>query len=96
MVPVWKTLELLWGFFQMIGISSISAIGNYKTIFVTSQKHPDTEDPGLTDIFEHGTVSSILQIIKMPNGSLKILVEGIHRAKITELVPQVDFLLADF
>ena len=81
--------------------SSIQAVEyaikhNNKTIFVTSQKHPDTEDPGLTDLFEHGTVSSILQIIKMPNGSLKILVEGIHRAKITELVPQVDFLLADF
>ena len=81
--------------------SSIQAVEyaikhNNKTIFVTSQKHPDTEDPKLDDIFEHGTVSSILQIIKMPNGSLKILVEGIHRAKITELVPQVDFLLADF
>lgn len=69
---------------------------NNKTIFVTSQKHPDTEDPTLPDLFEHGTVSSILQIIKMPNGSLKILIEGIHRAKITEIVPQVDFLLANF
>ena len=81
--------------------SSIQAVEyaikhNNKTIFVTSQKHPDTEDPRLNDLFEYGTVSSILQIIKMPNGSLKILIEGIHRAKITELSPQVDFLLANF
>jgi len=81
--------------------SSIQAVEyaikhNNKTIFVTSQKHPDTEDPVLNDIFEYGTVSSILQIIKMPNGSLKILIEGIHRAKITELSPQVDFLRANF
>lgn len=81
--------------------SSINAVEyamkhNNKTIFVTSQKHPDTEDPKLNDLFEYGTVSSILQIIKMPNGSLKILIEGIHRAKIAELVPQPDFLLANF
>lgn len=81
--------------------SSIQAVEyaikhNNKTIFVTSQKHPDTEDPGLSDLFEYGTVSSILQIIKMPNGSLKILIEGIHRAKISELSPHVDFLLANF
>lgn len=81
--------------------SSINAVEyamkhNNKTIFVTSQKHPDTEDPVLDDLFECGTVSSILQIIKMPNGSLKILIEGIHRARITEIVPQVDFMLANF
>jgi len=81
--------------------SSIQAVEhtvkhNSKTIFVTSQKHPDTENPELNDLFEHGTVSTILQIIKMPNGSLKILIEGIHRAKIIDLAPQEDFLLANF
>ncbi|AXK61015.1 endopeptidase La [Candidatus Chromulinivorax destructor] len=81
--------------------SSINAVEyamkhNNKTIFVTSQKHPDTEDPKLDDLFEYGTVSSILQIIKMPNGSLKILIEGIHRAKIASMAPQSDFLQANF
>lgn len=81
--------------------SSINAVEyamkhNSKTIFVTSQKHPDTEDPKLDDLFEYGTVSSILQIIKMPNGSLKILIEGIHRAKIASMAPQSDFLQANF
>lgn len=81
--------------------SSINAVEyamkhNNKTIFVTSQKHPDTEDPALDDLFEYGTVSSILQIIKMPNGSLKILIEGIHRAKIASMAPQPDFLQANF
>jgi len=81
--------------------SSIQAVEyavkhNNKAIFVTSQKHPDTEDPSLSDIFEHGTVSTILQIIKMPNGSLKILVEGIQRAKITNMQENSGFLLADF
>lgn len=70
---------------------------NNKTIFVSAQKHPDTEDPGMEDLFEYGTVSTILQIIKMPNGSLKILVEGMQRAKITHLdQDNKDFLLAHF
>ena len=68
---------------------------NNKTIFVTAQKHPDTEDPKLDDLFADGTISTILQIIKMPNGSLKILVEGLQRAKITSLDENNgDFLLA--
>jgi len=81
--------------------SSIKAVEyavkhNNKTIFVTAQKHPDTEDPEMSDIFAHGTVSTILQIIKMPNGSLKILIEGAQRAKITDLQEEnPDFLLAN-
>lgn len=70
---------------------------NNKTILVTAQKHPDTEDPQLIDIFDNATVSTILQIIKMPNGSLKILVEGMQRAKISQIEPEhKDFLLAHF
>lgn len=66
---------------------------NNKTIFVTAQKHPDTEDPQLDDLFTYGTISTILQIIKMPNGSLKILVEGLHRARITHLDENVTTFL---
>ncbi|MBP6869726.1 endopeptidase La [Candidatus Babeliales bacterium] len=82
--------------------SSIQAVEyavkhNNKTIFVTAQKHPDTEDPTIVDLFEHGTISTILQIIKMPNGSLKILIEGLQRAKITKTEQDnPDFLLVNF
>lgn len=70
---------------------------NNKMIFVTAQKHPDTEDPGMNDLFEYGTVSTILQIIKMPNGSLKILIEGLQRAKINNLdAENKEFMLAHF
>ena len=54
-----------------------------KTVFVTAQKDPDTENPTIDDIFETGTRSTILQVMRMQNGSLKILVEGLQRAKIT-------------
>jgi ATP-dependent Lon protease len=60
------------------------ALKGTKTIFVTAQKDPDIEHPTPDNIFSYGTRSTILQVMRMPNGSLKILVEGINRAKITE------------
>jgi ATP-dependent Lon protease len=55
-----------------------------KTIFVTAQKHAETEQPFPEDLYTHGTRSTILQMMKMPNNSLKILVEGVIRSKIIE------------
>lgn len=66
--------------------SSISAVENSlknnKSIFITAQKHPDVEHPTENDVFACGTKSTILQVMRMPKGTLKILVEGICRAKI--------------
>jgi ATP-dependent Lon protease len=69
---------------------------NKKTIFVTAQIHPDTEDPTIKDLFHYGTISTILQLIKMPNGSLKILIEGLQRAKITKVEESSDFLMVNY
>jgi len=79
--------------------SSIQAVeyaikNTNKIMFVTAQKHPDTEDPTIQDLFAHGTVCSIMQIIKMPNGSLKILIEGLQRSKVAELEDNQNFILA--
>src|SRR3990167_9551931 len=57
---------------------------NNKTIFVTAQKHADTEQPSTDDLYAYGTKSTILQMMKMPNNSLKILVEGVIRSKMIE------------
>ena len=58
------------------------ALKHDKTIFITTQKDPDIENPTPDDVFAHGAKSTILQIARMPNGALKILVEGLSRAKI--------------
>lgn len=60
------------------------ALKGTKTIFVTAQKDPDIEHPTPDGLYNYGTRSTILQVMRMPNGSLKILVEGINRAKILE------------
>lgn len=58
------------------------ALKHNNTIFITSQKDGKTENPTLNDVFTHGTRSTILQVMRMPNGSLKILAEGVCRSKI--------------
>ncbi|OGB85851.1 endopeptidase La [candidate division TM6 bacterium RIFCSPHIGHO2_12_FULL_38_8] len=55
-----------------------------KTIFVTAQKHAETEQPFPEDLYAFGTRATIVQMMKMPNNSLKILVEGVVRSKIIE------------
>lgn len=57
------------------------ALKNDRTLFITAQKDQQTEHPTQKDLFEQGTRSTILQVMRMPNGSLKILAEGISRAR---------------
>ena len=77
-------------------ISSVEyALNHDKTIFVTAQKNPDVENPSLKDIYHTGTRATILQIMRMPKGPLKILVEGMSRAHITSSEQQDDFMLVN-
>ena len=55
-----------------------------KQILLVTQKDASVDDPSIEDIHEFGTVGSVLQLLKLPDGTVKVLVEGIRRAKITE------------
>ena len=59
------------------------ALKNDRMLFISAQKNADTENPTKDDVFTHGTRSTILQVMRMPNGPLKILAEGLCRAKAT-------------
>ncbi len=76
--------------------SSIQAVEyslrHNKEIFIVAQKHPDVEQPGLNDVYTIGTRSTILQVMRMPKGTLKIMVEGMSRAHITQSEPTDGFL----
>lgn len=52
-----------------------------KSIFITAQRHSEVEQPTAEDVYQYGTRSTILQVMRMPKGTLKILVEGMVRAK---------------
>jgi ATP-dependent Lon protease len=58
------------------------AMNTGKQVLLVAQKNPTDDDPSTRDIFEIGTVASILQLIRLPDGTVKVLVEGVSRAHI--------------
>src|SRR5215217_1527423 len=56
---------------------------DHKQILLGAQKNASQDDPSVEDIYRIGTVSTILQLLKLPDGTVKVLVEGGRRAKIT-------------
>lgn len=68
------------------------ALAHDKIIFITAQKDANTETPTASDVYEYGTRATILQVMRMPNGAIKIFVEGICRAKIVKAQELGDFL----
>ncbi len=75
--------------------SSVSAItqamGSNKYIFLVAQKDEKVEDPTNEELHKVGTLATILQMLKLPDGTIKVLVEGIKRAKIKDIIDAGDF-----
>ncbi len=63
-------------------------------LLLVSQKDGDQDDPTIDDLYTIGTVSNILQLLKLPDGTVKVLVEGKRRAQITEQSDNPDFFEA--
>lgn len=75
---------------------SISAIeeamlGN-KEIFLATQKEAQTDEPTEKDIYDVGTVAEIRQVLKMPGGTMRVLVEGLYRARIHTFLPFDEYM----
>ena len=66
-----------------------------KQILLVAQKNAAQDDPSADDIYKVGTVSTVLQLLKLPDGTVKVLVEGVQRAKITSYADNEDFFLAE-
>ena len=67
---------------------------NEKEIFLVAQKDANTDEPNTRDIYKFGTVASILQLLRLPDGTVKVLVEGLERAKISHFTDNKDFFEA--
>jgi ATP-dependent Lon protease len=65
-----------------------------KQILLVAQKSAADDDPSIEDIHEIGTVSNILQLLKLPDGTIKVLVEGVKRARTVEFINSEDFFTA--
>ncbi len=79
---------------------SISALNevmkNEKKIILVTQKNSEVDDPKKTDIFSYGCESNILQLLKLPDGTVKVLVEGNKRVKITEFMDEEKFIKCQY
>ena len=79
---------------------SISALNevmkNDKKIILVTQKNSEIDDPKKTDIFTNGCEGNILQLLKLPDGTVKVLVEGIKRVKILDLKDNEKFIICDY
>ena len=69
-----------------------AAMAGDKQIMLVAQKTAQQDDPKLGDLYPIGTLSTILQLIKLPDGTLKVLVEGSKRASIESLESSDDFM----
>jgi len=65
-----------------------------KQILLVAQKDANEDEPSTADVFEVGTVASVLQLLKLPDGTVKVLVEGFNRATIEEFVREDDYFAA--
>ncbi|EKA3120012.1 TPA: endopeptidase La [Vibrio alginolyticus] len=71
-----------------------TAMETNKQVLLVAQKQADTDEPTVDDLFDVGTVATILQLLKLPDGTVKVLVEGQQRAKINHF-KESDFFLAE-
>lgn len=62
-----------------------------KNILLVAQKSAATDDPAANEVYQVCTVSSILQMLKLPDGTVKVLVEGSYRARIKEFSDDGNF-----
>jgi ATP-dependent Lon protease len=65
-----------------------------KQILLVAQRSPDVDDPGPKELYAVGTISTVLQLLKLPDGTIKVLVEGVSRAEVVDVVDSAEYLVA--
>ena len=73
------------------------AMTNQKEIFLVAQSEANIENPSIGDLFKTGTIATVLQLLKLPDGTVKVLVEGVQRGQVVKYSKSDDglFLLAE-
>ncbi|HEX2082967.1 MAG TPA: endopeptidase La, partial [Xanthomonadaceae bacterium] len=66
-----------------------------KRILLVAQKSAETDDPGAGDLYQIGTLATVLQLLKLPDGTIKVLVEGVERVRVSGVVERDGTLIGD-
>src|SRR3954462_4908422 len=72
------------------------AMNRGKEIFLSAQRNAKTNDPAPEDIFQVGSVGVIMQLLRLPDGTVKVLIEGKRRARIRRYLPEESFFLVEY
>jgi ATP-dependent Lon protease len=72
-----------------------TAMSSDKKVLLVAQKSAADDDPSASDLYQIGTVATILQLIRLPDGTVKVLVEGLDRAKIKSVNYEEDYVTAN-
>ena len=70
------------------------AMEGNKQVVLVAQRDPTEDNPALENLYDVGTLASILQMLKLPDGTLKVLVEGVNRVELLDEVDEQDFIVA--
>ena len=71
-----------------------NAMRDSKQVLLVAQKEAEVDDPGEDDLYTVGTLSNILQLLKLPDGTVKVLVEGAERSRVRHFTDSEPFLVA--
>ena len=79
---------------------SVNALNNVmlkdKKILLVTQKNSEIDNPKVNDLYKVGTLAKVLQLLKLPDGTIKVLVEGLQRVKIKNIESSENFLVANY
>ncbi len=72
-----------------------SAMDSTRMVLLVAQKSIEIEDPGVDDIYKVGVVAEVMQVLRVPDGTVRVTLEAFHRAKVTEFVDTEPFFQAE-
>ncbi len=73
---------------------SVRALEQGRQVFLVAQRDCDVEDPDITDLYTTGTIAEVMQMFRLPEGAVRIVVEGLSRARVRAYVQEDPFLVA--
>jgi ATP-dependent Lon protease len=71
------------------------AMASDKQVLVATQKNPGEDQPGEDGLYQIGTLATVLQLLKLPDGTVKVLIEGVKRARVIRFITDQAYFLAD-
>ena len=72
-----------------------AAMGTDRELFLVAQLDPGEDDPDRDALYDLGVIATAMQLLKLPDGTVRVLVEGVKRAKLVDLVPRDGYLAAE-